>query len=82
MKVFIVMQDNGESYEDYSEWIVAVYSSKERAVESILSKGFTEHTAKWGYKDSFDKEIEDEYGYCLTIGSRIIEMEVDKDESC
>lgn len=80
MKVFIVMQDNGESYEDYSEWIVAVYSSKERAVESIKSKGFTERTEKWGRPGTFDKEIEDEYGYHLTISSWIIEEEVDKDE--
>lgn len=81
MKVFIVMQDNGESYEDYSESIVGVYSTKEKAIEAIKSKGFTERTAKCGYKDSFDKEIEDDWGYCLTISSWIIEEEVDKDES-
>lgn len=75
MKVFIVMQDNGESYEDYSEFIVAVYSSKEKAIEAIKSKGFTEHTAKWGHKDSFDKEVES-YEWTLTISSWIREEEV------
>ena len=30
-KVYIVIQDNGESWEDYQEWVERVYTNKEAA---------------------------------------------------
>lgn len=31
MKVYVVIYDNGEKYNDYEEWVEAVMSSKEKA---------------------------------------------------
>lgn len=76
MKVYIVMEDNGESYEDYAEYIVSVHSTKEKATNAIKARGFKERTEQWGRKGSFDKEVED-YGWPTTISAWIIEQEVD-----
>lgn len=31
MIVYVVIYDNGESYEDYEEWVEAIMSTKEKA---------------------------------------------------
>ena len=31
MRVYVVIYDNGESYEDYEEWVEAIMSTKEKA---------------------------------------------------
>lgn len=71
MKVYIVMADNGESYEDYAEHIVSVHSTKEKAVAAIKAKGF-----KGNNMGGYEKEV-DKYGWTLTLDAWIVEEEVD-----
>lgn len=54
--MFIIQYDNGESYEDYSQWIENVYfTSYEEAENKLLNDGYQTHidykNAKW-----YDKE--------------------------
>lgn len=77
MRVYIVMEDNGESYEDYVEYIVSVHSTKEKAINAIKARGFKERTEQCGRKGSFDKKVEDYDGWPTTVSAWIIEQEVD-----
>lgn len=36
MKVYIIFENNEEEYDDYLEWIYAVYNEKRKAEETIL----------------------------------------------
>ena len=40
MRVYIVMEDNGETYEDYREYVRGAYSTREKAIKAIKNAGF------------------------------------------
>lgn len=74
MKVYIVMEDNGEDYEDYREYVKGAYSSRRKAVEAIKADGYEWSGSAWRLV------FEDEYydGSLTVFHSWIIERELDK----
>ena len=78
-KVYLVYWCNNERWEDYEECVDAVFSTRERAEQYIIDKGYTPHVceSEWEKKhmaDRFDQRF-DEY----TVHSMWVrEMEVDK----
>lgn len=56
MKVYIILKNNEEEYDDYSEWIYAVYNKKRKAEKSIL-----ELTQSNLCKKNRPKDIEEYY---------------------
>jgi hypothetical protein len=46
MKIYVIIGDNGEIYEDYYEWVEAVYIAKENAqkeLKRLRSKAERDH---------------------------------------
>lgn len=56
MKVYIIFRNNEEEYDDYLEWIYAVYNEKRKAEEVILKL-----TQSNKYKADRPKDIKDYY---------------------
>lgn len=73
MKVYIVMEDNGERWEDYVEYLCGVYSTHEKAVEFIESEGYEEDNGVWS------KNPHPIYagGFTITDDAWIVEREID-----
>ena len=80
MKVYLVYWCNNEEWEDYFESVDAVFSTREKAEQSILARGYKQHvpTSEWERRNKvgwFDSEF-DWYGHCDSMWVR--EMEVDE----
>lgn len=79
MKVYLVYWCNNEQWEDYCESVDAVFSTRERAEQFIIAKGYTPHVcdSEWEKKhmaDRFDSIDDDGYGLHYSMWVR--EMEV------
>lgn len=44
MKIYLVWYDNGESYEDWYEYVVGIFDSFEKAQEKVAKCGYTKKT--------------------------------------
>ena len=79
MKVYLVYWCNGEMWEDYYEMVEAVFSSREKAVDYIVGKGYRSHECKseWEKRNMADRydSAPDEFGHRNSMWVR--EMEVD-----
>lgn len=55
-KVYVVFQDNGESFEDYDYWITKIFSSEEKAKKYIKNSKAKEQRLceKLPYRDKHD----------------------------
>ena len=56
MKVYIIIENNLEDYDDYREWIKEVYSNKEKAEKRLVELVKNNH-----YKEDRIDNIEDIY---------------------
>ena len=80
MKVYLVYWCNNEQWEDYSDGVSAVFSTRERAENYIIGKGCKPHVCESAWErehmaDLYDLEP-DEYGYYYSMW--ITEKEVDE----
>lgn len=53
MKIYIVKEDNGQDYEDYEEWIISVYFSKENAKKEVKNLRAKEKKSGHWYKHNY-----------------------------
>lgn len=51
MKIYVIIGDNGETFEDYYEWVEAVYIAKENAQKEL--KRLRDEAEKDYKKDKF-----------------------------
>lgn len=60
-KIYIVIEDNGEIYEDYDKWINKVFNSKEQAQKFIKNSKSKEKRLckKQPYRDIHDFWLEE-----------------------
>lgn len=57
MKVYLVYFDNGESYEDYDEWVEAIFDSEEKAISYIEDSDFTKRDCpNWNGKTIWERK--------------------------
>ena len=62
MKVYLLYEDNGQSYEDNSYDVVAVYASKDKANEAAQKFNDSRNTPIYLSKEEFEsKRLNEEY---------------------
>lgn len=80
MKVYLVYWCNGEAYEDYSECVEAVFSTREKAVAYIESNGYRKGPTKFyphASKETWNKEEWiDDYGQPWELHSMWVSAKV------
>lgn len=79
MKVYLVYWCNNEPWEDYSESVDAVFSTRERAEQFILEQGYRPHVceSEWEKQhmaEHFDSE-DDGFGGHYSMWVREMEVE-------
>lgn len=76
MKLYVAMYNNGEEWEDNYEYVDAIFSTYEKAVEYIESSGFVEDKpSRWKQTWSMPEQ---ECDYCGSNGYMFVdEFELD-----
>ena len=78
MKIYLIEEDNGLSYEDNHTWISGAFTSYRGASQILVKQGFTPYPFKYGGSielrfESYDNSDEDMPYYEF---ARIIEMDL------
>lgn len=68
MEIYVIIKNDEEEYEDYTEWIEEIYSNKEKA-----EKRFLELIAKNKYKKDRKINMSKYYEECENIGAYRLE---------
>lgn len=59
MNVYLVIEDNGEAYEDYNEWVDKVFLNEKNAKKYITEMKRKEKKAKRGWNGSHSWELQE-----------------------